>query len=572
MNSGQKYHLNIDVNDSNDSHVMEIRFIEPNTSVLDVGCACGDLGKVLKANKSCLMYGLDCNPESCKIARETGVYKEVKQCDIDKLNLNSFPDYKSKFDCIVCGDVLEHLRNPQQALQILKTYLKQGGYIVASIPNVAHTSIKANLLVNDFTYTELGLLDETHIHLFTYKSIAWAFASAGLEIKECGFTFMPKMGWQPNNPYLSLSDSVQNCIFQDWHSYVCQYIVKVFVSEETKPVLFDKNTAVLDIDEENAPEYIKKYREQQLFELENAGENAKQLDVMKFDYIWKNTSSLNVKVKELNAAVNNLAETDYQKTDLISEQISDLKEKIKEIHSALDVVWQKSGAKTDSVQTKINSLSDKLLDLQDVMDSVNNNNEAKLDSVQANIEDKMDFICSSFADLKNEIVNVISVKDSSINNLVSNIVSKIDSVNVGVKGQKENILTEIASVKNNVADKNNVLITEIDELKKLLADQRQKSDAGFGKIGGDVTEIANKLNDCLATLNLVDNKYDSLQKQIANNLTQINEIRVTQDVYFQKTRYKDKQYIKLLVSLLIGVWLMLIAAGIWFGLKMVCVF
>ena len=148
-----------------------------NPVVLDVGCACGDLGVALKEHRNATMFGLEYNQGSIDIALETEAYEEIHQFNLDDITENSFPQYKGKFDYVVCGDVLEHLRNPMYSLNILKSYLKEDGRIIASIPNVAHMSIKSNLLVNDFTYTPLGLLDETHIHLFTHKSIALGLSS-----------------------------------------------------------------------------------------------------------------------------------------------------------------------------------------------------------------------------------------------------------------------------------------------------------------------------------------------------------------------------------------------------------
>ena len=177
---GTKYHQKIDINGLGPLSIA-LRHINENTIVLDVGCACGDMGVALKKYKNAQIYGLEFNQESVKLAQETKAYEEVHQFNLDTLSENDFSQYKEKFDYIICGDVLEHLRYPRETLRILKTYLKENGYLIASIPNIAHMSIKANLLVNDFTYTPLGLLDETHIHLFTYKSIAEMLSNLGLK-------------------------------------------------------------------------------------------------------------------------------------------------------------------------------------------------------------------------------------------------------------------------------------------------------------------------------------------------------------------------------------------------------
>ncbi|MBK7801071.1 MAG: class I SAM-dependent methyltransferase [Chloracidobacterium sp.] len=43
-----------------------------------------------------------------------------------------------RFDCIVFNDVLEHLVNPEIALNDSKKYLSDEGVLVASIPNILH--------------------------------------------------------------------------------------------------------------------------------------------------------------------------------------------------------------------------------------------------------------------------------------------------------------------------------------------------------------------------------------------------------------------------------------------------
>ena len=45
-----------------------------------------------------------------------------------------------------------------------------------------HISVIEQLLQGNFTYSEYGLLDYTHIHLFTYNEIVRMFVEAGYEI------------------------------------------------------------------------------------------------------------------------------------------------------------------------------------------------------------------------------------------------------------------------------------------------------------------------------------------------------------------------------------------------------
>jgi hypothetical protein len=53
---------------------------------------------------------------------------------------------------------------------------------VASIPNIAHASVRLALLGGSFRYREQGLLDETHLRFFTREGVEDLFESSGYVI------------------------------------------------------------------------------------------------------------------------------------------------------------------------------------------------------------------------------------------------------------------------------------------------------------------------------------------------------------------------------------------------------
>jgi hypothetical protein len=85
---------------------------------------------------------------------------------------------------LVFGDVLEHLKDPQRALERFKPFLDPGGHVVASIPNIAHGSVRLALLRGRFRYRSLGLLDNTHLRFFTRETVEEVFGGAGFLISE----------------------------------------------------------------------------------------------------------------------------------------------------------------------------------------------------------------------------------------------------------------------------------------------------------------------------------------------------------------------------------------------------
>ncbi len=149
--------------------------------VLDVGCACGGLGLTLKNRGVGHVAGIEYDERAAIDART--VLDEVWIGDAGALKLPHPPGW---FDTLVFADVLEHLADPLAALRHLTSYLKPGGRVVASIPNVGHASVLKGLLEGCWTYQESGILDRTHLRFFTLLEIARLFEQAGLHIEFIG--------------------------------------------------------------------------------------------------------------------------------------------------------------------------------------------------------------------------------------------------------------------------------------------------------------------------------------------------------------------------------------------------
>ncbi len=84
-----------------------------------------------------------------------------------------------QFDVVLMLDVLEHLSDPVAALERLKPVLAEGGWGVISLPNVAHLSLRLSLLQGNFTYTDVGLLDRTHLRFFDRAGVDDLLEQAG---------------------------------------------------------------------------------------------------------------------------------------------------------------------------------------------------------------------------------------------------------------------------------------------------------------------------------------------------------------------------------------------------------
>lgn len=144
--------------------------------VLDIGCAMGGYGKALKrVRPEISLTGVELN----QIMAESAIryYDELVKCPVEEANLTG------GFDLINCGDILEHLHDPWSMLHHLNSLLRDGGYLVVSIPNVGHWSIIKALLKGKFQYVPLGLLCIGHLRWFTESSVRSALENAGFFIE-----------------------------------------------------------------------------------------------------------------------------------------------------------------------------------------------------------------------------------------------------------------------------------------------------------------------------------------------------------------------------------------------------
>lgn len=242
IRSGEKYKVNLSLADKNDVRVIACDFVESGVNLLDVGCACGDFGALLRNFKACNVYGLDYDADSLRLAAATACYDHLEQVDLNVYDINHHPEWNNYFDCITFLDVLEHLLSPLEILRQLLTYLRPGGEVVVSLPNIAFGDIKAGLMNDEFKYAATGILDNTHLRFFTYKSIARFLAEAGLVVSECDF----KVSRLDLKLKSELDGELYERIQADMHSFIYQYVLKCKQSERSVEELFVMNLAVID--------------------------------------------------------------------------------------------------------------------------------------------------------------------------------------------------------------------------------------------------------------------------------------------------------------------------------------
>ena len=86
------------------------------------------------------------------------------------------------FDCICFLEALEHTSDPLRWLLRARSLLAPGGAVVASVPNVGHWSVIADLLEGRWDWSPVGVHCITHLRFFTEHSLRALFARAGLQV------------------------------------------------------------------------------------------------------------------------------------------------------------------------------------------------------------------------------------------------------------------------------------------------------------------------------------------------------------------------------------------------------
>jgi SAM-dependent methyltransferase len=148
--------------------------------ILEVGCARGRLGHELKRqDPGRYVAGVEQDQAAARVAGQR--LDEVFVLDVQA---DTPPIEPGSLDCLLFGDVLEHLMDPEDVLRRYRDLLAPTGLTLVSVPNIQHFSVVRNLLRGEFMYQPAGLLDGTHLRFFTYMSFAKLMLDAG---------FLPKV-------------------------------------------------------------------------------------------------------------------------------------------------------------------------------------------------------------------------------------------------------------------------------------------------------------------------------------------------------------------------------------------
>ncbi len=163
------------------AHNLILSLVPPRTRVLEFGCATGYMSAELASRLDCTVTGVEMSTEAADEARARCA--RVIVGDAERLDLDAELG-RERFDVILFADVLEHLREPQPLLASVRRFLAPGGSVIASIPNVAHGSVRVALLQGEWCYRPVGLLDDTHLRFFTRDGVRDLFEGSGYVVTQ----------------------------------------------------------------------------------------------------------------------------------------------------------------------------------------------------------------------------------------------------------------------------------------------------------------------------------------------------------------------------------------------------
>jgi 2-polyprenyl-3-methyl-5-hydroxy-6-metoxy-1,4-benzoquinol methylase len=157
-----------------------VPFVPPDVrNLLDIGCASGGFGENLRIERPQItrLVGVEPLEAEAALARDAA-YDEVHVGYFPE----AMPDDGESFDCVVLNDVLEHMPDPWRSITDAKNFLRPGGYVVASIPSIQYLPISLRIVRGQWTYTDEGTLDRTHLRFFTKSTMREMFEDAGFEV------------------------------------------------------------------------------------------------------------------------------------------------------------------------------------------------------------------------------------------------------------------------------------------------------------------------------------------------------------------------------------------------------
>lgn len=171
----QKKALDYNISTGRLNKILELLKYSRHLRILDVGCATGFLGEKLRKQGN-FVVGIDISEKAIQKAKK--YLDEVYALNIETDPLPKLP----KFDLIIMSEIIEHLFQPEESLKKIAKFLKIGGKLLITTPNILYWGNRFQFLTGKFEYTDQGHFDKSHIHFFSYKTLINLIKQIGLTV------------------------------------------------------------------------------------------------------------------------------------------------------------------------------------------------------------------------------------------------------------------------------------------------------------------------------------------------------------------------------------------------------
>ena len=160
------------------THEVALRLVKMGSRVLDLGCAGGFVGELLRRERGCAVTGVD----TCSLAPGVTLDRFIEH----DLNLGPPEVNFDEFDYVLMLDVIEHLVAPEAFVESLRAKMSANPHckLIISTGNVAFIVIRLMLLLGQFNYGKRGILDLTHKRLLTFASLRRLLEQGGFKVVE----------------------------------------------------------------------------------------------------------------------------------------------------------------------------------------------------------------------------------------------------------------------------------------------------------------------------------------------------------------------------------------------------
>jgi 2-polyprenyl-3-methyl-5-hydroxy-6-metoxy-1,4-benzoquinol methylase len=166
--------------DLNNEHKKVLKWVGENKRVLEVACHTGYFSAWLK-RQGCEVTGAEIYEPALEKAKPYLAKWVLGNIETDEVwELVS----EDKYDVVLYMHILEHLINPEEILMKTLQILNPNGHVVICLPNISNSVNRWEMFRGNFTYTETGVMDRTHLRFYNYYTAAAMIQRSGFKIEE----------------------------------------------------------------------------------------------------------------------------------------------------------------------------------------------------------------------------------------------------------------------------------------------------------------------------------------------------------------------------------------------------